>query len=45
VVNVPTYEIRGRVTFPLVTLHTTGDHITPNWRELLYFFKSFIRVA
>jgi hypothetical protein len=33
------YETSGRLTRPLVTLHTTGDEIVPFWHELLYFGK------
>ena len=37
--NLAAYETTGRVSVPLVTLHTTGDDIIPWWHELLYFFK------
>jgi len=33
------YETSGRVTIPLVTLHTTKDEVVPYWHELLYFAK------
>ncbi len=33
------YETSGKLTVPLVTLHTTGDPIVPYWHELLYIFK------
>lgn len=33
------YETTGRLTRPLVTLHTLGDEIVPFWHELLYFGK------
>jgi alpha-beta hydrolase superfamily lysophospholipase len=37
--NLAAYDTTGRVSVPLVTLHTTGDDIIPWWHELLYFFK------
>jgi len=33
------YETSGRVTIPLVTLHTTSDEIVPFWHQLLYRAK------
>ncbi|MBL8058241.1 MAG: hypothetical protein JNK29_16170, partial [Anaerolineales bacterium] len=33
------YETSGRLTRPLVTLHTTGDEIVPFWHEVQYFGK------
>ncbi len=33
------YETNGKLTMPLVTLHTTGDPIVPYWHELLYAVK------
>jgi hypothetical protein len=33
-------ETSGRITRPLVTLHTTGDHIVPEWHEPLYRAKT-----
>jgi len=33
------YQTTGRVTIPLVTIHTTGDEIVPFWHETLYFGK------
>ncbi len=30
------YQTNGRLTVPLVTLHTTGDPIVPYWHELIY---------
>jgi pimeloyl-ACP methyl ester carboxylesterase len=35
----PPYETTGRVTIPLVTLHTTDDEIVPYWNELFYRAK------
>jgi len=34
------YETNGHLRIPMVTLHTTGDPITPVWHELLYFLKA-----
>jgi pimeloyl-ACP methyl ester carboxylesterase len=34
------YETSGRVTKPLVTLHTTGDEIIPFWHQTLYWGKT-----
>ena len=33
------YETSGRLSIPLVTLHTTGDDVIPIWQELLYLLK------
>jgi len=33
------YETSGRVTRPLVTIHTTGDEIVPYWQERRYLAK------
>jgi hypothetical protein len=33
------YEPSGKLTRPLVTLHTTGDPVVPFWHELLYTAK------
>jgi len=33
------YQTSGRLTKPLVTLHTTGDPIVPYWHEPLYRLK------
>jgi len=33
------YQTSGKVTKPLVTLHTTGDEQVPFWHELLYHAK------
>ncbi len=33
------YETSGRLTRPLVTLHTTGDEVVPFWHEPLYLAK------
>jgi pimeloyl-ACP methyl ester carboxylesterase len=37
--NLVPYETSGRVTLPLVTIHTTGDEIVPYWQELRYLAK------
>jgi pimeloyl-ACP methyl ester carboxylesterase len=34
------YETDGRLTIPLVTLHTTGDEVVPYAHELLYALKA-----
>jgi len=34
------YETTGRLTVPLVTLHTTGDEAIPFWHEGLYLQKA-----
>lgn len=34
------YETSGRITVPLVTLHTTADEVVPFSQELLYFLKA-----
>lgn len=36
---VKSYETTGEVTRPLITLHTTGDEIIPQWHERLYRTK------
>jgi pimeloyl-ACP methyl ester carboxylesterase len=33
------YQTSGRLTIPLVTLHTTGDEIIPFWHQILYAGK------
>jgi hypothetical protein len=33
------YQTTGRITAPLVALHTTGDPIVPYWHELQYLLK------
>jgi pimeloyl-ACP methyl ester carboxylesterase len=38
--QVKRYETSGRLTRPLVTLHTTGDEIIPYWHELYYVAKA-----
>lgn len=34
------YQTTGRLSRPLVTLHTTGDPIVPYWHEPLYWWKA-----
>jgi len=34
--SIPAYNTTGKVTRPLITLHTTGDEIVPYWHQLLY---------
>jgi hypothetical protein len=38
-------ETTGRLTRPLVTIHTTGDHIVPEWHEPLYRAKTSQRLS
>jgi pimeloyl-ACP methyl ester carboxylesterase len=38
--SVDKLETTGKLTRPLVTLHTTGDHIVPEWHEPLYRAKT-----
>jgi pimeloyl-ACP methyl ester carboxylesterase len=33
------YETTGRLTRPLITLHTQGDEVVPFWHEPLYLLK------
>jgi len=35
------YQTTGKLTKPLVALHTTGDPIVPFWHELMYRAKTF----
>jgi pimeloyl-ACP methyl ester carboxylesterase len=37
--NVKKYETTGKIEIPLVTIHTTGDHITPYWHQTAYRLK------
>jgi hypothetical protein len=34
------YETSGRLTKPLITLHTTGDPVVPYWQATLYRGKT-----
>jgi hypothetical protein len=36
------YQTSGRLSAPLVTLHTTGDPIIPYWHEPLYTVKALL---
>ena len=40
--NVKKYETSGEIAIPLVTLHTTGDHIVPFWHQPAYRLKIFL---
>jgi pimeloyl-ACP methyl ester carboxylesterase len=42
VANMRKYETTGRLTQPLVTLHTKGDGVVPFWHEPLYLAKVFL---
>lgn len=37
------YETSGNIAIPLVTIHTTGDHITPFWHNPKYRFKILLK--
>jgi hypothetical protein len=39
VANMTKYETTGRLTRPLITLHTRGDEVVPFWHEPLYLAK------
>jgi len=36
------YETLGDIGIPLVTIHTTGDHVTPFWHNPRYRIKIFL---
>ncbi|MCW0484576.1 hypothetical protein [Gaoshiqia sediminis] len=36
------YETSGEIAVPLVTIHTTGDHVVPFWHNPLYRLKVFV---
>ncbi len=36
------YQTSGRLTSPLVTMHTTGDPIVPYWHETMYTAKTLL---
>ena len=38
--NMAAYQTSGRLSVPLVTIHTTGDPIVPYWHEPLYRLKT-----
>jgi pimeloyl-ACP methyl ester carboxylesterase len=37
------YQTSGKLTKPLITLHTTGDEIVPYWHEPLYTLKTLVK--
>ena len=39
VASMAKYETTGRLTRPLITLHTWGDELVPFWHEPLYLSK------
>lgn len=41
--TIASYQTSGRLSRPLVTLHTTGDPIVPYWHETLYRSKTILR--
>ena len=40
VISMQQYQTSGKLTRPLVTLHTTGDQIVPYWHESVYWLKA-----
>jgi pimeloyl-ACP methyl ester carboxylesterase len=36
------YQTTGRLTSPLVTIHTTGDQLIPYWHEKMYVLKTLL---
>lgn len=38
--TIPPYQTSGRLTVPLVTMHTTADEIVPFWHQVLYQLKA-----
>jgi hypothetical protein len=38
--TMPHYQTSGRLTVPLVTMHTTADEIVPFWHQVLYQLKA-----
>lgn len=36
------YETSGEIDIPVVTIHTTGDHVVPFWHNPKYRYKVFI---
>ncbi|HDZ40845.1 MAG TPA: hypothetical protein ENH59_04100 [Bacteroidetes bacterium] len=41
--NVKKYETTGEIEIPVVTIHTTGDHVVPFWHNPKYRYKVFIK--
>lgn len=39
--NVKKYETSGDISVPVVTIHTTGDHVIPFWHNPVYRLKVF----
>lgn len=39
VMSVKKYETTGNIQIPFVTIHTTGDHVTPFWHDEIYRAK------
>ena len=42
-VNVRDYETTADIEVPVVTIHTTGDHVVPFWHNPKYRYKAFIQ--
>jgi hypothetical protein len=40
--NLAPYQTSGKLSRPLVTMHTTGDEIVPYWHEPLYTTKTLV---
>lgn len=40
--NVKKYQTSGKIEIPVVTIHTTGDHVTPFWHNPAYRLKTFL---
>jgi pimeloyl-ACP methyl ester carboxylesterase len=38
--TMPAYQTSGRLTLPLVTMHTIADEIVPFWHQVLYQWKA-----
>lgn len=41
--SVRNYETSGEIEVPVVTIHTTGDHVVPFWHNPIYRYKAFIK--
>ena len=41
--EVRNYETSGEIEIPVVTIHTTGDHVVPFWHNPKYRYKVFVK--
>ncbi|HCC71144.1 MAG TPA: hypothetical protein DEQ09_08350 [Bacteroidales bacterium] len=41
--SVRNYETTGETEIPVVTIHTTGDHVVPFWHNPKYKYKIFLK--